>query len=122
MDLASINPRKLHLFNKGQEVPIYFHGGGDGSFDSADYFEFWGEKNLNDLNILYPEIYNDPFSDINVYWLYESDANGLRLVEESGALIEPNPANYLVPSYYNEHIHFEEDNYFAHFGKDKNKA
>jgi hypothetical protein len=117
MDLKSVNPRNLRLFNNGQEIAIYFRGSGDSSFDSADYFEFWGEKNRNTFLNEYPDMYADPFSDVNVYWLEHSSLSGLRMVEESGALIISNPAQYNVPIFYKEKLHFEQDNHFAHFGQ-----
>lgn len=117
MDLKSINPKKLRLYNKGREIAIYFKGGNDLSFDSGDYFEFWGEINKNTFLNDYPDMYADPFSDVNVYWLEQAESNGLRMVEESGALIISNPAQYVVPIFYKENLHFEKDNHFEHFGQ-----
>ncbi|MFC2089098.1 C25 family cysteine peptidase, partial [Calditrichota bacterium] len=117
MDVNSLNPRKLRLFNKGQEIAIYFKGAVDLSFDQGDYFEFWGEKNQNTFLNQYPDQYQDPFTDVNVYWLENSTSNGLRMVEESGALTVSNPANYVVPIFYKEKIHFENDHYYEHFGQ-----
>jgi peptidase C25-like protein/CARDB protein len=117
MDLNSINPKNLKLSNKGQEIAIYFKGSGDLTFDSGDYFEFWGEKNINTFLNEYPDMYVDPFSNINVYWLEQASSSGLRMVEESGALIISNPAQYVVPIFYNEKIHFERDSHFEHFGQ-----
>jgi hypothetical protein len=119
---AEINPalfdtRKLRLLNRGKEIPIFFKGGADGRFDTGDYFEFWGEQNLAEGKYNTPELYFDPFSDKNVYWLEVSDKNGIRLVEENGALIETNPAQYITPYAFTETIHFEADNYFEHFGQ-----
>ena len=117
MDLKSINPKNLKLSNKGQEIAIYFKGSGDLSFDSGDYFEFWGEKNKKTFLNEYPDMYQDPFTDVNVYWLEEAGSAGLRMVEESGGLIIANPAQYIVPIFYKEKLHFERDNHFEHFGQ-----
>jgi len=117
MDLTTVNPRNIRLFNKGLEIACYFRGSGDLSFDPGDYFEFWGEKNKNTFLNEYPDLYQDPFTDVNVYWLENSSSNGLRMVEESGALVVSNPANYIVPIFFNEKIHFEEDTFFEHFGQ-----
>ncbi len=110
------DPRRLKLTNRGQEIPIYFKGGGDGTFDTGDYFEFWGEQNRSDLTRKYEDIYNDPFSDVNVYWLEIGSTNGLRMVDESGALTISNPSRYITPYAYTEKIHFEEDRVFVRFG------
>lgn len=117
MDLKSINPKKLRLSNKGQEVAIYFKGSSDLSFDDGDYFEFWGEKNKNTFLDQYPDMYSDPFTDVNVYWLEESNSAGQRMVEENGALIVSNPALYRVPQSFKEKLHFEKDSHYEHFGQ-----
>ena len=44
-----IDPRRIRLTNRQNEIPVYMKGGGDGTFDPGDYFEFWGEKNRSDL-------------------------------------------------------------------------
>lgn len=117
INVSLINPRKLRLFNKGQEIAIYFKGAVDLSFDPGDYFEFWGEKNKKTFLNQHPDMYQDPFTDVNVYWLENSTRNGLRMVEESGALTVSNPANYVVPIFFKESIHFENDHYYEHFGQ-----
>jgi len=117
MDLTSVNPKNLSLSNMGQEIAIYFKGSGDLSFDSGDYFEFWGEKNKKTFINDYPDMYMDPFSDINVYWLEQASSAGLRMVEESGGLVISNPAQYVVPIFYKERLHFEKDKHFEHFGQ-----
>jgi hypothetical protein len=119
---AEINPslidtKKLRLLNRGVEIPIFFKGGEDGRFDTQDYFEFWGEQNLARGRYESQELYFDPFSDHNLYWLEVADRNGLRLVEENGALVETNPARFITPYAFTEILHFEEDNFFEHFGQ-----
>jgi len=112
--------RKLIISHRGKEIPIYFKGGEDGIFNSGDYFEFWAEKNKNLNAQRSPDLYNDPFSDVNVYWLEIGEKNGLRMVEESGALINTNPnpntGGYVTPAYYQETIHFERDVSFTRLG------
>ncbi len=115
--VEQFDTRKLRLVNKGKEIPIYFKGGEDGRFDPGDYFEFWGEKNEKTFLNQYPDVYQDPFTDINVYWLGTSASSGLRMAEESGALTVTNPSQYIVPFAYTEKLHFEEDNSFIRFGQ-----
>jgi hypothetical protein len=113
IDPGQYNTKKLRLLNKGKEIPVYFKGAADGKFDSGDYFEFWGEMNKSAFTKKYPDVYTDPFSDINVYWLESSGQNGLRMVEESGALVD----NYLyIPYQFTETVHFEQNNSFDRLG------
>lgn len=115
---SEINPKKLALFNKGKEIPIYFSGGEDGSFDPADYIEFWGEKNEKSLLDTYEDVYNDPFSDENVYWLVEKGGNGQRLIEENGAILETAASKITRQRKFLDTIHFEQDKHRELLGKD----
>lgn len=45
INVTSLDPRNLQIFAKGVEIPIYIQGESDGSFDSGDFIEFFGEKN-----------------------------------------------------------------------------
>jgi hypothetical protein len=88
--VLSIEPRYLRLRNKGHDVPIYVSGETDGRFDSQDYIEFYGIPNRQTFFDQYPDMYTDPFSDINVYWLSWDNSGspqGLRLIEESSPII-----------------------------------
>jgi hypothetical protein len=49
-DLTTVDPRKIQIFNKGQEIPIYIRGESDGIFNSNDILEFFAEKNKGDLD------------------------------------------------------------------------
>ena len=108
--------RKLRLTNRGQEIPIYFKGGEDGVFDPGDYFEFWGKKNEKTFITKYPDVYSDPFTEVNVYWLGEAESSGLRMTEESGALTVTDVSKYIVPFSFTEKIHYEQNNTFHRFG------
>jgi hypothetical protein len=114
--LDQINPKKLKLLNRNKEVPIYFPGAKDDQFGTSDYFEFWGERNEKTFLHQYPDLYDDPFTETNVYWLYESNDNGIRLVEENGSLIKTTPGTYIVPIAYEEKLHFEQNGYRETFG------
>jgi hypothetical protein len=114
--VEQFDTKKLKILCRGLELPIYFKGGEDGSFDPGDYFEFWGEINRSPLTEKYADVYNDPFSDINIYWMEIGETTGLRMVEESGSLAEANPQNYITPYAFTERIHFEKDNAFIRFG------
>ncbi|MBK6397314.1 MAG: hypothetical protein IPF75_03360 [Bacteroidetes bacterium] len=100
---ASLDPRKIQLFHNGQEVAIYLEGENDGSFDAADFIEFYGTKNDGSLDT---KLYADPLSqpaiefsianDTSVYFLtYNPTANGLRL-----SLVNDNNYSSYTPSDY----------------------
>ena len=48
-DPAQIDPTKLQLKNMGKDIPILFYGEEDHSFDSIDYFIFYGEPIKSDM-------------------------------------------------------------------------
>lgn len=102
--------RSLSLKELGQEQPIHVIDGGDGIFDSGDHFDFIGKQKYFDGE----SQYYDAFSDINVYWLDWGGANGLRFVEESGALVDLTPVR---PTTFWDVIHIEEDNDFERLGQ-----
>jgi hypothetical protein len=112
--VEQFDTRKLRITNRGKELAIYFKGGEDGSFDPGDYLEFWAEKNEKTFVDKYPDVYHDPFSDINIYWMEISNSSGLRMAEESGALT--NTSQFFVPRAFREKLHFEKDNVFERFG------
>ncbi|MCS7013184.1 MAG: hypothetical protein NZM05_06085, partial [Chloroherpetonaceae bacterium] len=86
-DFFTADPRTFRLFNKGKEVPILVKGEQDGRFNRDDYVEFIGEPHrLAFSDPARPEMYNDPYTDENVYYFYWEPAltpqnRGLRLVE-----------------------------------------
>ncbi|NOG47424.1 MAG: hypothetical protein HND50_19435 [Calditrichaeota bacterium] len=109
--VTSVNPQNLSLYNQGSEVPIYFRGAEDGAFGSSDYFEFWGKRNEKAFLDEYQDVYMDPFSNENVYWLIEKTTRGLRLIEESGSIVETDPREYDIPFKYEESLHFEKNSH-----------
>ncbi len=42
---AAIDPRKIQLFQRGDEIPVFISGESDSSFDQGDYIEFFVYKN-----------------------------------------------------------------------------
>ena len=68
-DPAQIDPTKLQLKNMGKDIPILFYGEEDHSFDSIDYFIFYGEPIKSDMGHLWA--YNK-FISPSTYWLYYS--------------------------------------------------
>jgi hypothetical protein len=100
----------LTLTKDGEAQPLYVDDGGDGLFDTGDYFDFIGQQNYFES----PSQYYDPFSDINVYWLDWGQGDGLRFVEESGALNLSNPVR---PTTFWDNVHVEKDSIFDRLGQ-----
>ncbi len=115
--LDLVTPANLKLYNNGSEIPIYFRGAEDGTFDEDDYFEFWGVKNKKTFLNEHPDMYADPFTDINVYWLVDAHTPGIRLTEESGGLIGNTNGYIFEPYAYTETLHFEQDKHNEKLGQ-----
>ncbi len=113
--ISDFDPQKIAIYNKGREIPIYVKGAEDGRFDATDFIEFYAEKNEKTFLAQYEDMYADPFTDLNVYWLVEKGTAGLRMVDESGAVVNN---NYVVPFKFKDTIHFEKDTHREIFGKD----
>jgi hypothetical protein len=108
----SINPKKLKIFFKGREIPIYVAGENDLTFDPGDYIEFWADKNYSSPD--YREIvsvgedylnYFNRYSDTTIVWLAWDGNDGHRV----------NIQNIIIPgltdtlSTHKAFKHFEED-------------
>ncbi len=55
--LTTLDPRRLQLWRRGQEQAIYVAGEADGTFNAADYVDFWGAPNDG---LLEREMYKNP--------------------------------------------------------------
>ncbi|MBN1675911.1 MAG: Ig-like domain-containing protein [Kiritimatiellae bacterium] len=79
--LTNVDPRRIHMYNGGCEIPVYVAGETDGVFDPQDYVAFYGTKT------------HTRFTDTDVYWLYFAAPSGVeggtnlseRMPERSGA-------------------------------------
>ena len=85
-DAGSVDPRNLHLEDRGEEVPIYLSGEADGIFDPEDYLLFYGQP----VDTMY--------TGRNVYWLYADGAPGLRMQER---VVAPGGSAPLLSSFGN---------------------
>ncbi len=84
----TVDPRRIQLFHRGQEMAIYIEGEGDAVFDPGDYIEFYGQRNDGTLDEeLYvnppaqPHKYYNLYADSTAYFLtyYLIAQNGKRL-------------------------------------------
>lgn len=96
-----LDPRQLELSDEHGAVPIYFFGEADGSFDSGDYFEFYGSMHKGD------ECYYDDYTSENVYSLKLVENTGSRMAVENGGIQEIDPVQYIAPFAFQETIHLE---------------
>ena len=90
VNVSSLDPRNFQIFAKGEEIPIYIQGESDGSFDSNDFIEFYGEKNTgwydhvlfsDSAHVLNP--YISMFTDTLYHFLtWNSSTNNFRMKDE----------------------------------------
>ncbi len=110
--VSSIDPRTVKVYFKGSQIPIYFFGEDNGSFDDNDYFDFFGQRNYGGVTNSY-DIYNavvystdeyyNLYSDTSAYFIAWGGAFGLRYANTGSASV-----NYPYDFYY-EKLHFEQD-------------
>ncbi|MEO8208949.1 MAG: C25 family cysteine peptidase [bacterium] len=117
INTTGLDPRTVKVFNKGIQVPIYFSGEQDGTFDANDYFDFYGIKNYGGFTTTYDhnnviayttnEFYNQ-YSDTNIYWTDWGGANGIRFTIPTYTAT----SNY-TNLFFNDLLHFEKDIFYT---------
>jgi hypothetical protein len=115
--LSSVDPRKIILYAKGEQVPLYIQGESDGIFNATDYIEFYGERNDGWLDTaLYGSRSAQPnpcyslFNDSLTYYLSWSDSvTPLRYTVENNT----NFGDYFAATYLWKHsvIYFNQSYY-----------
>jgi hypothetical protein len=48
--INTINPKQIHLYLLGKEIPIYIEGEGDNVFNPTDFIEFYASKNTASID------------------------------------------------------------------------
>lgn len=89
VNLATVSPASLRLFENGSEIPLDYAGGAQ-SFSATDFFRFVGRRNTgSDEAWAYDNVperqTSDHFSlytDTTHYWLRFGGEDGLRYVDE----------------------------------------
>ncbi len=110
VNLSGFTTQNMTLWNHGKQIPIYIHTTGGTVFTRDSYFEFYGSANRVDYSDNRPDLYLDPFTDDNVYFLTtDSAAPVQRLVTESGALGRVSNAVDLANYSFTETVHLEQD-------------
>jgi len=103
VNVSSIDPQTVKIYNHGEQIPIHVSGVRDGSFDPGDAIQFWGQVLHGDQQ------FYSPYTHTNVYWLTSRGEMGLRMVEQDGGLVEENPDNLVFPTSYKATLHEERD-------------
>jgi len=114
VNTSGIDPRTVKVLYKGNQIPIFFQGESDGTFDDADYLDFYGVRNYggptkhyngysNAVEYVTEEKYNN-YSDTNAYWIDWGGNNGVRM--EVSNFVSPlnHPDNFSM-----QPVHFERD-------------
>jgi hypothetical protein len=117
INVSTIDPRTVKVYSKGNQIPVYFNGEQDGTFDVTDYFDFYGMRNYGGITTTYDhnnipayvtnEFYNQ-YSDTNVYWVDWGGANGLRYAVSNYSTISS-----FSNQYFNDLVHFEKDYFYS---------
>ncbi|MBL8005915.1 MAG: T9SS type A sorting domain-containing protein [Ignavibacteria bacterium] len=114
---GNIDPRTVKLYNKGNQLPVFFSGESDGVFDAADYFDFYGTRNYGGLTTTYDQNnvfaystneYFNLYSDTNVYWVEWGGSNGLRYSVSTYSSVTAFENQYHLKS-----IHLEKDYFYT---------
>ncbi len=114
INVSTINPKSFMLISRGREIPIFIKGENDLSFDSDDYIEFVGIKNIGGHHreiSTQGEPYNEylgRYTDTTVYWLTWNGLNGKRVSVSSGNESVSND----TLNYYSQINHYEKNNWF----------
>jgi hypothetical protein len=113
VNISGFTSQNMTLWNHGKQIPIYVHTSSGIQFTSDSYFEFYGTPNLVNYSNNRPDLYLDPFTDNNVYFLTkDSTAPTQRLVTESGALDRVSNATSLAGYSFTQLAHLEQDKKF----------
>lgn len=79
-NLDLIDPRKIRIFNRGEEIAIHIQGEADGKFDEEDFLEFYG---LGARSF---------FTNKNIYWLIVDESQDGKRMLLQNSQITGNPA------------------------------
>jgi hypothetical protein len=107
------DPRTWSLIHNGRVEPLLAEGCEDGSFDAGDRLVFWAEPTLPAVPELGPDTRRDPWNAREVYFLASDGSPGVRLVQETGEIVETDPDVYHTPLSFPASVLMEEDNHFS---------
>ena len=110
------NPKNMHLYLNGVEVPMYVHGEADNAFNNTDYIEFFGSPNSGSTDAgLYaspadqPHQYKSLITDTATYFLTHNSTPGLRFVASNTASL----SGISEPYYMHEELQLLSGSYYT---------
>lgn len=114
LDLLQVDVARLRLICAGQEVPFYFDGGTDRQMGPEESIQFYATGRHRTFQVQSPDLYQDPFSPTEAYWLSWDESAGARMAEEvsestGGAVVQK-------PWSFYQTVHVEQDQFFHHLG------
>jgi len=115
LDLLRIDVKRLRLSCGGTAVPFYFHGDGDSEMEAGESIEFYGTGLRLNAPAATPDLYQDPYSSTNVYWLGWDGEAGPRMEEEYSESAAASGQTPQIPYSFYQTVHVEQDNFFEHF-------
>jgi len=124
-NIGEADSKTIRVYNKGKEVPILMNDGGDNRFGEGDFIEFFCEPPLYNNSNPYKDLYTDPFTTENVYFLVfdnvlNSTNKSTRMTEYSGEnselILINDPRNFLNKSFKSK-LHFEENRLTSYLGQ-----
>jgi hypothetical protein len=95
--LAAADPRRLQVWKDGQQLPVYFLGDNDASFEAEEQLLF------------YANVVSDIYSDTDVVWLTVGDDQAASM-----ATADASPAGGTTEAFVPGKVHAEEDIIFVH--------
>ncbi len=107
--LASIDPRRMRLYQDGREIAMYINGEGDGHWNHGDYIEFIGKRPSGQNS------YNSLYTATSVFILvWDGGSMGLRapavpVASRSGGSVPNFPADAKASLPYHASVHLEDD-------------
>ncbi len=109
LDTASLDPRKLHLSHRGEDVAMLVTGESDGSFDSNDRIIFYAAAFTGEGDTL-PERASEEryMQGKNVYWLAVKSSNGTRVSSRAAA-----PNGGTTPTSFRDTVRAEVSHYWS---------
>jgi hypothetical protein len=117
INVSTIDPRTVKLYNNGVQLPIYFNGEQDGTFDASDYLDFYGTRNYGGVTKVYDHLNNvsystneyfNQYSDTNAYWVDWGGAYGTRYDNVSFGSVVNYPSQY-----FQDVVHLERDYFYS---------
>jgi hypothetical protein len=116
--LASVDPRKLRVYRRGEELAVWVEGQNDARFDPGDYLEFYGERNdgatdrelYADGGAAQPHPLHNLYSDTSAYFLtWDLLQNGRRMNRNLG---EANTSGLPEEAFHlNQHLRLQVSDY-----------